>query len=235
MLTLPEPESVYAERFSNLLRVLHAVRDQDLPLDMRGWVQDLVGYDAAGLPVSCGTATCAVGHACLDAWFRQEGLLLFGTAPYYRGYQSWLAVRAFFGIEPRDSGCDPVYHLFDADAYADPDWEGEEEYTPPIAVVIARVETYVESRFGVPMRCQIRHREHGIYQGNFIGLGFWHPMSDMPEQGFCAFPSYAEALAYVQWLCSDACDSPLRATDLTIESFDHATSERLIRNAQVPA
>jgi len=40
---------------------------------------------------------------------------------------------------------------------------------------------------------QLRHTEFGIYQGSCIGLGFWYPMSDLPELGLCKFPSIEEA------------------------------------------
>lgn len=79
------------------------------------------------------------------------------------------------------------------------------------------------------MSYQIRHREFGVYQGSCIGLGFWHPTSEMPEQGFCEFPTHADAEEYVRFLCSDECDDPFFQTDLTIEPFDREFSEQLHR------
>ncbi len=77
------------------------------------------------------------------------------------------------------------------------------------------------------MTYQIRHRELGVFQGSCLGMGFWHPMSEMPEQGYCEFPTYNEAASYRAFLTSAACDSPLRFSDLTIEPYDRAESERL--------
>ena len=79
------------------------------------------------------------------------------------------------------------------------------------------------------MSYQLRHKEFGIYQGSCLGLGFWYPLSDMPEQGFCEFPSYSEAMEYLRFLCSDECDDPLNPIDLSIEPYDKEMSERLIK------
>ncbi len=78
------------------------------------------------------------------------------------------------------------------------------------------------------MSYQIHHRELGVYQGSYLGLSFWHPISEKPEQGFCAFPTREEAQAHVDFLCSPACDCPLQPPDLTIEPFDPPVSAGLI-------
>lgn len=77
------------------------------------------------------------------------------------------------------------------------------------------------------MAYQIRHAEMGVFQGECMGMGFWHPMSDMPEQGYLEFLTYEDAAAYRGFLVSSACDSPLRFDDLTIEPYDAETSERM--------
>lgn len=74
---------------------------------------------------------------------------------------------------------------------------------------------------------QIHHREFGVYQGSCMGLGFWHPMSNMPEQGFCRFETIEEANKYIIFLCSPECDMPLKEADLSVEPFDHEESNRL--------
>lgn len=79
------------------------------------------------------------------------------------------------------------------------------------------------------MTYQIRHRKLGVFQGECMGLGFWHPMSEMPEQGFLEFPDYEAASGYRAFLASSACSSPLDIGDLTIEPYDRDTSERLRR------
>jgi hypothetical protein len=68
----------------------------------------------------------------------------------------------------------------------------------------------------------------GVYQGSCMGLGFWHPVSEMPEQGYCEFPTASAARTSIDFLCSPSCDSLLRRADLTVEPFDHAESARLI-------
>ena len=60
-----------------------------------------------------------------------------------------------------------------------------------------------------------------------MGLGFWHPMSEMPEQGFCEFPTYEEAQKYIDFLCSDKCAAPMTRTDFTIEMYDREQSDRM--------
>jgi len=78
------------------------------------------------------------------------------------------------------------------------------------------------------MSFQVRHKEFGIYQGDFMGLGFWYPESEMPEQGFCEFPTEAEAEQFVQFMLTEA-SIPLDDGCLTVEPFDRGESERLIR------
>lgn len=85
------------------------------------------------------------------------------------------------------------------------------------------------------MSFQLRHRQFGVYQGQFLGLGFWWPESDMPEQGFCEFPTEQDALNFRHYLLVES-TTPLNDEDLTVEPFDREESERLIRTAaQSPA
>lgn len=78
------------------------------------------------------------------------------------------------------------------------------------------------------MSYQLKHKEFGIYQGTFLGLGFWHPMSDMPEQGYCEFPTLADVEEYIDFLCSDKCSDPLKHKDLSIEKYNNDESDKLI-------
>lgn len=32
---------------------------------------------------------------------------------------------------------------------------------------------------------QLRHKRFGVFQGEFLGMCFWWPESEMPEQGIC--------------------------------------------------
>jgi hypothetical protein len=83
---------------------------------------------------------------------------------------------------------------------------------------------------------QLRHEVWGVYQGNCFGLGFWHPLSDMPEQGFCRFPSLSEAEEYRDFLtgkCAhpdsgDMCSEPVEEDFLVAEPFDEEAHEEAL-------
>lgn len=72
------------------------------------------------------------------------------------------------------------------------------------------------------MSYQVRHKEWGIFQGQFLGLGLWHPMSEEPEQGFYEFQSKADA----QEFCGTLRDVPTEM--LQIEPFNKVQSDRCI-------
>ncbi len=76
------------------------------------------------------------------------------------------------------------------------------------------------------MSYQLRHKEFGIYQGNCIGLGFWHPMSEMPEQGFCEFPTLEDIKEHITFLITES-SGPLKREDLSIEPYDKTKSEAM--------
>lgn len=69
------------------------------------------------------------------------------------------------------------------------------------------------------MTYQVKHKEWGIFQGDFLGLGFWHPLSNQPEQGFYEFPTKEAADKF----CADSHDGTL-----SVEPFDKEESDRLI-------
>jgi hypothetical protein len=77
------------------------------------------------------------------------------------------------------------------------------------------------------MSFQLRHKDYGIYQGSCLGMGFWHPTSESPEQGLCEFPTTEEITRYRDFLCSPDCASPLKKEDFQIEPFDRELSERI--------
>jgi hypothetical protein len=80
---------------------------------------------------------------------------------------------------------------------------------------------------------QVRHKELGVYQGSFMGMGFWHPTSDMPEQGYGEFPTYKQAKEYIDFLCSNGCSVPLKAEDLNIEPYDKDKSEAMESQTEI--
>ena len=50
----------------------------------------------------CGTVACAVEWAANDPWFKRRGLKLeeglFSAVPAYKGFYTWDAIEAFFGV-----------------------------------------------------------------------------------------------------------------------------------------
>jgi hypothetical protein len=83
------------------------------------------------------------------------------------------------------------------------------------------------------MGWQLRHKEFGVYQGNCLGLGFWHPMSGMPEQGYCEFEDEESINEYIDFLCSDKCTEPLIRSDLSIEPFNKEESDKIMAEARL--
>lgn len=80
------------------------------------------------------------------------------------------------------------------------------------------------------MSFQIRHKEWGVYQGSFLGMGFWHPLSEQPEQGFCEFSTAEDAQSFIDYLSSLP---HYRREDFSVEPFDREQSERLISTSVV--
>jgi hypothetical protein len=71
------------------------------------------------------------------------------------------------------------------------------------------------------MAFQIRHSEFGVFQGEFLGMGFWHPSSDMPEVGLARYETKEDAQREIDFMCSDRCASPeAYRGKLAIEPFD---------------
>ena len=55
----------------------------------------------------CGTTACAVGHACLDPVFREQGLTLRqdfdGVCPVFGVHDGWDAVEMFFELSTAEA------------------------------------------------------------------------------------------------------------------------------------
>lgn len=58
-----------------------------------------------------------------------------------------------------------------------------------------------------------------IFQGRFLGMGFWHPISNQPEQGICKFDSIENAQKFIDYHLREAIEEWHRE-DFTIEPFD---------------
>jgi hypothetical protein len=62
---------------------------------------------------NCGTSACAVGHACMDPFFQDQGLQMsVNGAPRFGGESSWAAVRLFFDLDAMSAE-----YLFSYEAY----------------------------------------------------------------------------------------------------------------------
>lgn len=69
------------------------------------------------------------------------------------------------------------------------------------------------------MSFQVRHKEFGIFQGELWGMGFWHPMSEQPEQGLYNFCSIECATKFIEYYCKCG-KGDYQKNDFTIEPFD---------------
>lgn len=70
-----------------------------------------------------------------------------------------------------------------------------------------------------PVGFQIRHKEDGVYQGEFLGMAFFHPMSEQPEQGYCELPSEEICKEIIEQLVVHS-RGHLKSEDFTIEEFN---------------
>jgi hypothetical protein len=82
---------------------------------------------------NCGTSACAVGWACLDPVFIEQGLTFdrLRIAPEFMGSDGWHAVKAFFDI-----GFGQARDLFDIGNYGKGASTGPDE-------VAARIEAFI--------------------------------------------------------------------------------------------
>ena len=99
--------------------------------------------------VDCGTTACAVGWACFDKGFNEEGLhYTLGENSYdgrefleptFKSKKGWSAVEAFFGIES-----DIAFFLFDSDYYDNLHWYLDRGVEP--RDVINRIKILLENK-----------------------------------------------------------------------------------------
>lgn len=115
------------ERLSQMVTMLRGLpEDGPVGFNLEHWVDD---------EAPCGTAACAIGHACLSPTFNEQGLMLHRATiypgPKFKKHTGWAAVEEFFGLsEPS------AKHLFLGDNYPDGD------ITPP-ADVADRIESFL--------------------------------------------------------------------------------------------
>ncbi|MEX3914841.1 hypothetical protein AB4Y43_01150 [Paraburkholderia sp. BR10872] len=107
---------------------MHVERLQRMVTMLRGLPEekfDITNWD-------CGTAACAVGHACLNPIFNEQGLWLSDGMPAFQGDESWWAVERFFEIDSVQSG-----HLFYGPDYPNGDLTTAAEVADRIEAFIA--------------------------------------------------------------------------------------------------
>jgi hypothetical protein len=104
-----------ADRLLKLAEYLRTVDKRKFDLDTWG---EVVRDKETG-ELKCGTTACAVGHACFNPDFRDEGLGISafylkdgGIVPTFNGYYGPYAVSIFFDIDAIQTN-----HLFYADSY----------------------------------------------------------------------------------------------------------------------
>lgn len=114
---------------------MHRERLEQMVTMLRGLPPEgEVGFDLSSW--HCGTTACAVGHACLNPKFQEQGLKLVpsrsdGFIPSYAGNTGWEAVRSFFGL-----GAEEDDYLFFA-------WEYPKGSQTTAAEVADRIEDFL--------------------------------------------------------------------------------------------
>ncbi|TCG09320.1 hypothetical protein BZM27_05830 [Paraburkholderia steynii] len=77
------------ERLQQMVTMLRNLPEDAIRFDLARWHDD---------ENSCGTTACAVGHACFNKVFTDQGLKLVDDVPNFNGYESWDAVEEFFEL-----------------------------------------------------------------------------------------------------------------------------------------
>jgi hypothetical protein len=81
------------------------------------------------------------------------------------------------------------------------------------------------------MRVQLRHKEYGLFQGLFLGMGLWYPMSNSPEQGIFAFENKDQAKEFIRMVQGNQPDIKEYADEFfTIELYDNELNTRLMQD-----
>lgn len=123
-------------RLQHLITILQAVEPRQLRMKL--WFSEL----RHGQP-ACGTAACAIGHACLDPEFNKQGLSIWEGRPAVSPNEfSWSAVTKFFDLTTDQAG-----YLFDESCYnpfGREDGPEPGDITP--ALVIERIKDLLESQ-----------------------------------------------------------------------------------------
>ncbi len=60
----------------------------------------------------------------------------------------------------------------------------------------------------------------GIFQGEFLGMGFWHPISEQPEQGICRFKTIDDAEKFIKYYLLKEAIGEWYRENFIIEPFD---------------
>ena len=104
------------ERFTQLLRVLREIEAAKKPFDNTTWGGDAYGRSPWEEGADMGSPADAIGWACRDEWFQNQGLRYRAphsddlseyvpcyTNPYGQYFRSWAAVEQFFHISENEA------------------------------------------------------------------------------------------------------------------------------------
>ncbi len=102
---------MHIERLKHMTKLLRSIPPQNF--NLTDWTEADEGIVDTQQAIECGTVCCAVGWACSDPWFIEQGLHWGSyTRPVFGEYCSWSAVEEFFELTEADAR-----HLFDSDCY----------------------------------------------------------------------------------------------------------------------
>jgi hypothetical protein len=77
---------------------------------------------------------------------------------------------------------------------------------------------------------QLRNTEYGLFQGVCLGLAFWYPLSDSPEQGIYRFDDAADAEKFCEMLRNNVPNNENYAREkFVIEPYDAALDAQLMK------
>lgn len=123
-----EQKKVGAERLMRLhdLLVADAANPEGVRFDLGVWAVPFVENeeedeaDPNWVPrVSCGTAACAVGLACVSGEFAKDGLVgqmgYDSIYPAFDDYRHWPAVKLFFGLNDDEATFLFTEHVYECD------------------------------------------------------------------------------------------------------------------------
>lgn len=75
---------------------------------------------------------------------------------------------------------------------------------------------------------QLRHDDYGLFQGLFMGMGFWHPMSEQPEQGILPLDKDGAEWLISEMLKNHPENELYKREKFHVEPYDDDLNRRLV-------